>query len=231
MAGNPEEFFMGRALRGTMWVLLALSIGVLSWESYRVARAEMRTAQVLAEWRAKPRPLELSDLTDEQKGILLAIEDPAFYTHNGLDFSSPGQGLTTITQSLVKFLYFERFTPGFAKIEQSLIARLVLNRHMSKDEQLDLFINQAYFGQREGNEVRGFGMAAQSYFGKRFGELTRDEYIGLVAMLIGPNAVRPDRPKAYSERVGRIKALLAGKCMPDGLLDAYLEGCKQQAPT
>jgi hypothetical protein len=67
--------------------------------------------------------------------------------------------------------------------------------------------------------------ASQAYFGKPFNALTRDEYIGLVGMLIGPNEFRPDRAGAYNERVARIKALLAGQCRPTGVFDPLYSGC------
>jgi hypothetical protein len=44
--------------------------------------------------------------------------------------------MTTITQSLVKGLYFRHFRPGIRKIRQSLIARFALDGHMSKQRLL-----------------------------------------------------------------------------------------------
>jgi membrane peptidoglycan carboxypeptidase len=167
----------------------------------------------------------LVELTPEQRAILLAVEDPGFEWHNGIDLTSSGQGLTTITQALVKILYFERFTPGIAKIEQSLIARFILHNHASKEEQLRLFISHARFGNVKGNEVIGFGRAAEAHFEKPFNQLTREEYIGLVAMLIAPSEIRPEKPTALAERIARINAMLAGRCAPSGLLDTFYEAC------
>ncbi|NIA70059.1 transglycosylase domain-containing protein [Pelagibius litoralis] len=204
--------------------LLALS-GLVVWEAYAVWKAETRTEAILSAWLAKPRPLALAALSPAQKDILLKVEDPGFYDHKGIDLASPGQGMTTITQALVKFLYFEPFRPGFAKIEQSLIARFVVDRHLSKDQQLVLFINHAYLGKSETGQVRGFAAAAQAHFGKPFEQLNRDEFIGLVAMLLGPNDIRPDRPAAFNERVIRIDALLAGRCQPADVLDVTYDAC------
>ena len=180
-----------------------------------------RSKDILATWLAKPQPLSLASLSPAQKDILLKVEDPGFYGHSGIDMSSPGQGMTTIRQGLVKLLYFDPFRPGFAKIEQSLIARFVLDRHLSKDQQLTLFINHAYLGAHGGRQIHGFADASQAHFGKPFDALSRDEYIGLVGMLIGPNEFRPDNPGAYNERVTRIKALLAGQCKPTGVFDPW----------
>jgi Transglycosylase len=214
-----------RILRHALAAVSAALIGIVAWEGYAVWKAESRTAEILAIWMAKPQPLALASLSPEQRDILLKVEDPGFYGHSGIDVSSPGQGMTTITQGLVKLLYFDPFRPGFAKIEQSLIARFVLNRHLNKDQQLTLFINHAYLGAHGGRQIHGFAEASLAYFGKPFDTLGRDEYIGLVGMLIGPNEFRPDNPGAYNERVARIKALLAGQCKPTGVFDPHYSGC------
>lgn len=214
-----------RILRHALVAVSAAVVGIAAWEAYALWRAESRTADILATWLAKPQPLVLASLSPEQKEILLKVEDPGFYDHSGIDVSSPGQGMTTITQGLVKLLYFDPFRPGFAKIEQSLIARFVLDRHLSKDQQLTLFINHAYLGARGSRQIHGFAEGSRAHFGKPFDALSRDEYIGLVGMLIGPNEFRPDNPGAYDERVARIKALLAGQCKPIGVFDPFYDGC------
>ncbi|MGL4491022.1 MAG: transglycosylase domain-containing protein [Rhizobiaceae bacterium] len=208
----------------SVFALLLFSLAL--YEAGLVWKAQQASPAVIAAALAKPQDLPLSSLSDTQKAILLKVEDPGFYDHKGIDFASPGQGLTTITQALVKFLYFEKFTPGFAKIEQSLIARFVLNNQMTKDQQLGLLINQAYFGDKNGEPIRGFSDAALAHFSKPFSQLSDDEFIGLVAMLIGPNKFRPDKdPETHKSRVTKIKQLLAGDCKPNGLLDVYYDDC------
>jgi membrane carboxypeptidase/penicillin-binding protein PbpC len=206
-------------------LILAVVIGLFAWEAYALLRAERSTPAILAASRAKAQQGPSVELTPEQRAILLTVEDPGFDTHNGIDMTSPGQGLTTITQALVKILYFERFSPGIAKIEQSLIARFILHSHVSKEEQLKLFVSHARFGEVKGKELTGFAEAAETHFGKPFAQLTRDQYIGLVAMLVAPTDIRPDKPEAFAERVARITALLAGRCAPSGLLDTSYSAC------
>ena len=169
--------------------------------------------------------LTVEQLSEEQVRILLAVEDPNFYSHRGVDLSTPGAGLTTITQALAKRLYFASFQPGLAKIKQSLLA-LVLNQRMNKWAQLDLFINTAYFGEHEGEAVNGFTAAARAYFNKEFAALARAEYLALVAALIAPNDLSPAaRPEQNAQRVRRLERLLRGECKPAGLRDVYYEGC------
>ncbi len=224
LIGHPLVIVL-RFLKYAAILIICALVSVIAYESYAVWDAERRTQAVLETWLAKPRPVALEALSSEQKDILLAIEDPGFYQHKGVDFTSPGQGMTTITQALVKLLYFDPFEPGFAKIEQSLIARFVLDRHLTKNQQLTLFVNNAYLGEAGGRQVYGFADGAQTYFNKAFAELNRQEFIGLVAMLIGPNAIRPDKPGPYNKRLRRVIAVLEGACRPAGVLDATYAQC------
>ncbi len=168
--------------------------------------------------------LDTSDFTQRQIDILLMVEDPSFYEHNGMDLKTPGAGITTLTQGLVKILYFENFKPGIRKLKQTLIAVFALDPLVSKDEQLLLCVNALYFGHAHGKEIRGFEQAAQVYYGKSFESLTEDEYLSLVAMIIAPNTFHPlTHPEKSAQRVRRIKKLIAGEYKPRGLMDLYYE--------
>lgn len=159
--------------------------------------------------------LELRDFTREQLQALLKIQDPNFYAHKGIDFSTPGMGSTTISQSLVKQYYFEDFKSGIQKIKQTLIARFALDNMTPKDTLLKLFINEVYLGNYLGKEIKGFENAALSYFGKPFKKLTWDEYLGLLAMVASPHKFHLVQNKeANRERVLRIKKVLSGEYSP-----------------
>jgi len=72
--------------------------------------------------------------------------------------------------------------------------------------QLHIFINSAYLGTYEGRDVVGFPAASRAYFRKEFSELTEDEDLSPVAMLIAPNDLNVvTRPEGSWERVNRIK--------------------------
>ena len=53
--------------------------------------------------------LEAMGLNKERQQILVKVQDPTFYTHSGIEWPSPLTS-TTITQSLVKKLFFKKFT-------------------------------------------------------------------------------------------------------------------------
>ncbi|MCU7922027.1 MAG: transglycosylase domain-containing protein [Candidatus Thiodiazotropha sp. (ex Dulcina madagascariensis)] len=194
-----------------------------AYQSLAVVNARNKTPGIFGELLAERNtPLKLEDIPKNRIHQLLLIEDPGFYHHNGIDFSTPGAGLTTITQGMVKYLYFDHFKPGIMKIEQSLIAWLAVGALVNKNDQLTVFINTAYLGTDEGVVVRGFAMAAKRYFGKSFEELSNNEYLSLVAMLIGPDAFSiKHHPGVNGERVKRIKDVLSGEYKPDGLGDVY----------
>lgn len=167
-----------------------------------------------------------ASLTPRQRYILLAVEDPAFDTHNGIDWSTPGAGRTTMTQALSKKLAFEKFQPGIRKLRQSTYA-LGLEHQLSKDEILTLCLRRASFGDKDGQWIDGFANASQRFFGKPLTALDEDQFIALVATLISPGKFNPaHRNGAFETRVTRIRKLVAGQCQPTGHGDVQLEGCR-----
>ena len=208
--------------------LLALAVLLIAYEGLQLWRAKQRTQAVVA--AAAQGELKLSDVPKRRIAMLLKVEDPNFYRHRGLDLSTPGAGLTSITQALVKRFYFDRFEPGFVKLEQSLIARFVLDPAMPKDRQLEAFLNFASFGRHDGKQVTGFADAARTFYGRDLTRISDREFLSLVGMLIAPNELNPIRDRrANAERTSRIEAMLAGKCEPTGLRDVTYEACARFA--
>lgn len=209
------------------WLILLAFLAFLGATTWWWMEARRISPSVLATARAfEAEGLRVADLPAGWKAILLAVEDPAFYDHHGLDLRTPGAGLTTITQGLVKTHYFERFRPGpVAKLQQSVYA-LELDRAMAKDLQLTLLLNTASLGPGPEGWVRGFPDAAEAYFGKSVAELDRRQFVTLVAMLIGPGTFHPSRgADKLNHRIGRIEALLAGRCRPMDWRDVYYRDC------
>lgn len=192
-------------------------------------RAKVLTPPLFAPYLAEDYGgLRWTDLSPEAQRIWLTLEDPAFFEHSGLDFTSPGAGLTTITQSLVKRLYFEDFQPGYAKIAQTLIAMRVVDVQIPKTVQLDAALDLLYFGHQDGTPVIGFDAASMAYYGAQFERLSDAQVAGLVAMLPAPNRLKPGSA-AHSERMSRVFRYLDGRCAPSGWRDVWLEGCAQSS--
>lgn len=203
-------------------VALLLVIGYYVHE-VREARQDTR-GLVAAAIERHGSDLGLQNLSPEREAVLLAVEDPAFRDHRGVDLITPGAGMTTLTQSLVKQLYFpDGFRQGVPKIRQTLIAQHALDALIPKDEQLGLFLNIAYFGHEGNRAIHGFSDAAKTYFGKEFEDLSDDEFLALVAMLINPNALKP-HTDANRGRVERIRRYIAGEYRPLGVMDVEYRG-------
>lgn len=206
----------------TFVVVLALCVywGVRIWQARQVS--EWRVAAINTE-----ADVELDTIPEERIDMLIAVEDPTFWTNRGIDLSSPGAGWTTISQGLGKRIYFDRFEPGFRKIELMLMTRFGMHAKVTRHNILKAFYNVAYLGRDEVGPIIGFHEAARRWYGKELQMLTTDEYLGLVAMLIAPDELDPVRHEdANRERVARIKRLLAQDCVPSGLGDVWLEGCR-----
>jgi membrane carboxypeptidase/penicillin-binding protein len=181
-------------------------------------------------------------LQPQQQAFLLKIEDPAFFEHYGLNLSN-GQGLTTITSALARdvFLYGHKLD-GIAGAMQSFyrsifdcckkvdigrdVMALVLNQHVSKSIQLNLLLSTAYLGRSAGKPVIGFDNAAVAYYGKSLGDLSMQEFAGLVAMVAAPTYYHPiNNPELHALRTARIINVANGQCEPNGLFDLTYEHC------
>ncbi len=119
---------------------------------------------------------------------VLAVEDTRFRQHHGIDLQGVAralvanlsgglrQGASTITQQVARnFFLSARLTPE-RKLKEALLA-LRIERQLSKDQILELYLNQIYLGQR----AYGFAAAADTYFGKPLAALS----IAETAMLAG----------------------------------------------
>jgi membrane carboxypeptidase/penicillin-binding protein len=214
MAGVGRRW---RALRGLTIVGSLMACGVCAYYTYEVLRARAETPDIVAKTLASRR-LELSrnDLSQAQLEALLAVVDPHFFTHKGWDFN--GGTMTTISQSLVKGLYFRQFRPGIRKIRQSLIARFAFDPQVSKDDQLRLFINTVWLGTADGRDVEGFAEGARAFYGKGFADLSFDEYLSLLVFDRPAQLNIRASPEGNARRVRQIKRLLAGRCRRPGLL-------------
>jgi penicillin-binding protein 1A len=133
-----------------------------------------------------------------------SAEDQDFYTHSGIDFEgivraalayfqkvSRGQrpgGASTITQQVAKnFLLGDEFS--FTRKIKEVILAIRIERALSKDRILELYLNEIFLG----NRSYGIGAAAQNYFNRSLDELTIAEVAYLAALPKGPNNYHPVR--------------------------------------
>lgn len=207
-------------------LLLCLAIAAVAvYYTVAILNARAKTKAIVETALASDRmKLELEDLTPQQIDALIKVHDPNFYNHNGIDFFTPGAGVTTISQGLVKMYYFDSFQPGLQKIDQSLIARFAFDPLTPKATILKLFINEVYLGEAEGNSLKGLENASQYYFNKSFKEINWDEYLSLIAMIRAPFNFHYVKKRAENlVRVDRIKSMLAGDYIPVDNSDLFYD--------
>lgn len=164
-------------------------------------------------------------LGTERLNQLIKVQDPGFWEHGGIDLTTEGAGLTTISQSLSKRLGFDAFRPGIGKIRQTGFA-FGMERSLEKDQILALWLDTVEMGRGPDGWMIGFFQASNDVYNGPPIELTDGEFHRLIAVLIAPGEYRlHEEDKALEERVSRIGRLLAGECAPTGLRDVLLEGC------
>jgi monofunctional glycosyltransferase len=161
---------------------------------------------------------------------LLKLYDPDFPSHNGVDFSPPGFGLTstTMTQSLAKRLAFETFKPGIRKIRQTGYA-MGLESRLSKNQIWALFLETVELGRGRNGPMIGFHETSQQVYGRPAAALSEREYATILAAMLAPTRYQLMQPDvALEDRVDRIERLLRGECKPFSKRDKILDGCVQK---
>lgn len=210
----------GKLVKRIVWLsLLVIMVAIIGYYTVEVFVARANTQNIVDSYMGQIE-VTLDQLSDRQIDILLTVEDPSFYEHKGVDFTTPGAGWTTITQGLAKQFYFEDFQQGLMKIKQSLCALFALDPLVDKDTQLTLYINIMYYG----NGIYGLQNAAEFYYGKTVSELSEEEYISLIGSIVSPKELNVrDHPDDNAVRMNRIKKVLSGAYTPSSLFDIYYE--------
>jgi monofunctional biosynthetic peptidoglycan transglycosylase len=156
---------------------------------------------------------------------LLLVEDPGFWQHSGVDFSTKGQGATTLTQGLGKSVGFAKFKPGIRKLRLMGYA-MGLESKLSKSQIIALALDEVEMGRGPTGWMKGFYSASNIIFARSPDQLTDPEFLSLVAVPIAPrNFDLMNGNVALKTRVGRIQRLVQGECEPSGVGDVWLEGC------
>jgi penicillin-binding protein 1A len=143
--------------------------------------------------------IPLKEMPSYLVDALLAAEDRKFYSHWGIDLTGTAralttallhlkkiQGASTITQQLSRTLFLTPERTLTRKIKEALTA-IKIERAYSKDEILEMYLNQCYFG--EG--AYGIEAAAQVFFSKDAKDLNLPECALLVGVLPSPNRYTP----------------------------------------
>ncbi|MEI8179494.1 penicillin-binding protein 1A [Aestuariivirga sp.] len=162
--------------------------------------------------------VRIADLPDYVPNAFIAIEDRRFRSHYGVDpigllraiytnyrSGRVVQGGSTLTQQLAKNLFLSPDRTLQRKLQEVVLA-LWLEKHYSKDDILQLYLNRVYFG----SGATGIEKAAQVYYKKSASELSLAEAATLAGVVKAPSANNPiSDPEAAAERAGLVLQSMA----------------------
>ncbi len=142
--------------------------------------------------------VRIKDVPQVMRQAILAAEDERFYQHGGVDYlsvlraaltnltSGTQQGAGTITMQVARNFFLTRERTLTRKLREVLLAYKI-EANLSKDEILELYVNQIYLGQR----AYGFAAAAQIYYGKPLAQVEVAEAAMLAGLPKAPSAFNP----------------------------------------
>ncbi|ARK24098.1 penicillin-binding protein [Sporosarcina sp. P37] len=130
---------------------------------------------------------------------VIAVEDQRFYKHHGINYFRMGRALlenafkgkivsggSTITQQLAKNVFLTQERTYSRKFKELILAKKI-ERVYSKEEIMERYLNQIYFG----DGAWGVQRAAQTYFGKDVSELTLNESATIAGLIKAPSYLAP----------------------------------------
>jgi penicillin-binding protein 1A len=182
--------------------------------------------ELIAEFGEQRRtPIRYEDLPQTVIDAILATEDDRFFVHPGVDYQGlvravvelirtgeKRQGGSTITMQVARNFFLSREKTYLRKLTEIFLA-LKIERHLNKQEILELYLNKIYFGQR----AYGIAAAAQIYYGLTIDELS----IAQVAMIAGlPKAPSTNNPISNPTRALERRDYVLGRMYVLGFINS-----------
>jgi penicillin-binding protein 1B len=173
--------------------------------------------------REKRRQVPLDAIPTRMKDAVLAIEDRRYYSHPGVDpirmvgalFTNTFgdrpylEGASTITQQLARNFFLTEEMALEQQTRQRSITRklreqfmaVILDIRATKDEVLELYLNDVYLGNRGSFAIHGVAEAARLYFGRDVNNLTLGEAATIAGIIQSPGTLSPfNNPARALER-------------------------------
>ncbi|HEX5373299.1 MAG TPA: penicillin-binding protein 1A [Aquabacterium sp.] len=239
---RPLAWLVGLAVAGglaaTMLICMGLAViypnlpslnGLMDYRPKMPLRVYSADNTLIGEFGEEKRTFQpIAQMPKVMKEAVLAIEDARFYRHGGVDYigvlraglanfgEARSQGASTITMQVARNFYLSTEKTFSRKIYEILLA-LKIEGMLSKDQILELYMNQIYLGQR----AYGFAAACETYFGKPLKDITVAE----AAMLAG----LPKAPSAYNPLRNLKRATIRQQYILDRMLDNGFITAEQHA--
>ncbi len=188
-------------------------------------RVYSRDGLLMAEFgEMKRTPVSYDQVPPRLIEALLSAEDDRFFSHPGVDYQGMmravlnlirtgerSQGASTITMQVARNFFLTSERTYKRKLIEVLLA-LKIERELSKQEILELYLNKIYLG----NRAYGVAEAARVYYGKELGELDLAE----IAMLAGlPKAPSTINPVVNPDRAGARRNYVLGRMRELGFIN------------
>ena len=178
------------------------------------------------ESREKRRVVQFNDLPKDMINAVLAAEDKRFYDHGAMDLirvigaamrdvskGQKAQGASTIDMQVARTFFFSTKREWRRKVKEILMA-YELDERFSKQQIFELYANDIYLGNRGSFAIRGFGEAAEAYFGKDVRELSLGEEAFLAGIIRAPN--RYSAAEHHPDRAIEARDRVLGQMVEDG---------------
>ncbi|HEV2984531.1 MAG TPA: transglycosylase domain-containing protein, partial [Vicinamibacterales bacterium] len=201
--------------------------------------------------REKRRPVALSVIPQRVREAVLAIEDRRFYEHPGIDpigilgaviSNIRGKrgytaGGSTITQQVARNVFLPKMFPemslqaarekSFRRKLLEIWVSLILTTRASKDEILEMYLNDMTLGQRGSFGIVGVAEASRLFFGKDVSNVTLAEAATIAGVFQSPSALSPfNNPARCKDR----RNVVLGAMVDGGYIAADVAARAQREP-
>ncbi len=227
------------ALAGFVWVLryygdqLPDHQKLAEYKPPIVTRVHAGDGRLLAEFATEKRifvPIGL--IPPRVKQAFVSAEDQNFYTHPGIDAMGLARamvqnlgyylsgrrliGASTITQQVTRSFLLSNERTMDRKLKEMILS-IRIEQALSKDQILELYLNEIYLGSIGGQGAYGVGAAALTYFNKSLDQLTLSEAAYLAAL---PKAPSNYHPVTQAERARARRDYVVDRMREDGYITA-----------
>lgn len=178
--------------------------------------------QAVGKMREKRRAVKFADLPPALVHAVLSAEDKRFFQHAGFDpfrvlkaayvdlrEGRIAEGASTLTMQLAGTIWLDRSQRTWKRKAAEVLITLHLEQKLSKEQIFEYYANHIDLGMRGSFSIRGFGEAAQAYFGKDVRDLTVAEAALLAGIIQRPSWTSPvKQPERARQRRNIVLAMM-----------------------